>query len=135
MATGITNKGLDSKNAVSSKMLLCDNITDTAIRITESKARLVYRDHLIHASGERVISAFSLFLTFLLTLLTSDFKDILGIENSKYILNAIFVILAIVFGVATIILFIKWIYEKKSKNENAFICALKGSEDDADANP
>lgn len=126
MAVESANKGLDTKGVVNSKLSVCDNITDTAIRITESKARLVYRDHLNGTNGERVVSVLGLFLTFLVTLLTSDFKDIFEIENSKYVLNAIFVILAIVSGIATIVFFFQWVISRKTNNEDAFINALKG---------
>lgn len=126
MAVQNASNGLDTKGVVNSELSMCDNITDTAIRITESKARLVYRDHLKYSSGERVVSAFGLFITFLTTLLTANFNDIAGIENSKYVMNAIFVLLAIASGIATIIFFFQWIQRRKNNNEDAFINALKG---------
>ena len=86
MAVDCISKGLDTRGVVNSKMSMCDNITDTAIRITESKARLVYRDHLKHSSGERVVSALGLFVSFLTTLLTASFEDIIGVADSKYVL-------------------------------------------------
>lgn len=119
------NEGLETRGVVS-KMPVCDNIADTAIRITESKARLVYRDYLKRCSGERVISSLSLFITVLVTLLTTSFNDALGIENSKYTLQAFFVFLAITLGIATVVFFIKWRGDKKQNNEDAFINALKG---------
>ena len=120
------SKGLDTKGIVNNKMSMCDNITDTAIRITESKARLVYRDYLKHSSGERVISAFGLFISFLTALLTSSFEDIAGVANSKYVFEAVFVILAIASGIASVVFLIKWINGLKSNNEDSFINALKG---------
>lgn len=122
----IENKGLDTQSVVSSKMPVCDNITDTAIRITESKARLVYRNHLKTCSGERVISAFGLFVTFLTTLLTASFNDVFGFENSRYVLTAIFIIMAIGSGIATIVFLFQWLIGRKNNNENSFIDALKG---------
>lgn len=126
MAVQNLNNGLDTQGVVNSELSMCDNITDTAIRITESKARLVYRDHLKHSSGERVVSALGLFITFLTTLLTADFKDIAGIENSKYVMNALFVLLAIASGIATIVFLAQWLQRRKNNNEDAFINALKG---------
>ena len=126
MAVQNASNGLDTRGVVNSELSMCDNITDTAIRITESKARLVYRDHLKHSSGERVVSAFGLFIAFLTTLLTSNFNDIAGIENSKYVMNALYVLLAIVSGIATIVFFFQWIQRRKNNNEDTFINALKG---------
>lgn len=121
-----TSNGLETQGVVNSEMSMCDNITDTAIRITESKARLVYRDHLEHSSGERAVSAFGFFLTFVVTLLTAEFKDIPNCENSKYVLNAIFILLAICCGIATIVFFFQWLSQRKENNEDSFINALKG---------
>lgn len=128
MSVRNASNGLETRGVVKSELSMCDNITDTAIRITESKARLVYRDHLKYSSGERALSAFGLFIAFLTTLLTADFKDILGLENSKYVLNAVFILLAISSGIATIVFLILWLCRKKNNNEESFIIALKGSQ-------
>ena len=71
-----TPNGLDTQSTVNSSMPMCDNITDTAIRITESKARLVYRNHINKINGELVLSLFGLFLTFIIStsFLTSSFS-------------------------------------------------------------
>lgn len=128
--SGITTtpNGLDTQSTVNSSMPMCDNITDTAIRITESKARLVYRNHINKINGELVLSLFGLFLTFIITVLTSEFNDVFEIENSKYILNAAFVILTIATGIASGIYLVKWIVNRKKYNENSFISALKGND-------
>lgn len=126
--TNVKNNRLDTQGVIKSEMSVYDNLTETAIRITESKARLIYKNYFNRCSGERVVSLFGLFITFLVTLLTSDFKDILEIEGSSNTLNAIFIILTIVFAVATIINFFSWMKDRKCNNENSFIEALKGNE-------
>ena len=125
--SNVKNNGLDTQGVIKSQMLVCDNLTDNAIRITESKARLIYRDYFTYSSGERALSFFGLFISFLVTLLTSEFKDIFGMENSSNILEAIFIILTISFAAATIISFIKWLKDGKSNNEDSFIDSLKGN--------
>lgn len=131
MAAGTTkSNGLDTKNVIKNNMPVCNNITETAITISESKARLIYRDHINKVNGELVLTLFGLFLTFLITVLTSDFNDVFEIENSKYFLSTSFILLTIVTGIATVIYFFKWKVNRKKYTENSFITALKGDSED-----
>lgn len=118
--------GLNTQDVIKTSLHVCDNLSETAIRVTESKARLVYQSHIKGHSGERVISFFGLFLTFLTTVLTASFNDIGGIENSSYILCAAFWLATIGFGTATLVSFILWLTNRKNYSESAFINALKG---------
>lgn len=117
---------LNTQDVIKTSLSVCDNLSETAIRVTESKARLVYQSHIKGHSGERVISLLGLFLSFLTTVLTASFNDIWGIENSSYILCAAFWLATIGFGIATLVSLILWLANRKNYSESAFINALKG---------
>ena len=106
-----------------------NNTTENEIRINESKARLIYNKHINKTYNTGLIWTFlGLFITCLIAVLTSDFKDIIGIENSKYYLFSMFVIGAIVFFIATIVQIAKWLRGRKKYNVDTFIADLKESE-------
>lgn len=117
---------LNTQGVIRTSLSVCDNLSETAIQVTESKARLVYQNHIQGHSGERVLSFFGLFLTFLTTNLTASFNDIWGIENSSYILCAAFWLATIGFGIATLWTCFLWLTNRKNYSEDAFIKALKG---------
>lgn len=126
MAVRSVKSGLDTKDVIKKNMPVCDNLSETAIQVTESKARLAYQNHVKGCTGERVLTFFGLCVTFFITVLTSTFNDVFGIENSSYVLCAAFWIAAIGFALATIVSFIIWIKNRKERNEDTFINALKG---------
>ena len=103
-----------------------DNTSEFAVKINESKARLIYNKYFKATSGGTVLSFFGTFLTCLTTLLTATFNDIGGIEGSAAILSAVFILLAVFFGIITIIWVCKWIYSLCKLSESAFIKELKG---------
>ena len=103
-----------------------DNTSEFAIKINESKARLIYSKYSKATSSGTVFSFFGTFLSCLTTLLTATFNDIWGIAGTSAILSAIFVILTGVFGLLTIIWTYKWIYSLRKLDESSFINELKG---------
>lgn len=126
MAGKTTTTGLDTQTVIKKSLSVCDNLSETAIQVTESKARLAYQNHVKGFSGERVLSFLGLSITFFVTLFTSTFNDILGIANSSYVLCAAFWISGIGFAIATLVSFIIWLNNKKKYSEDAFIKTLKG---------
>lgn len=103
-----------------------DNTSEFAVKINESKARLIYNRYFKATSGGTVLSFLGTFLSCLTTLLTATFNDIWGIVGSSAVLTAIFVILTIVFGMLTFIWTGKWIFSLIKLNETSFIDELKG---------
>ena len=103
-----------------------DNTREIAVKINESKARLIYNKYCKATNGETVLSLFGTFLACLTTLLTSTFHDVWNIEGSAYILNAIFILLTVIFFVLSSVWLIKWIHSLVKLNESAFINELKG---------
>ena len=103
-----------------------DNTSEFAVKINESKARLVYSKYFKATSGGTVLSFLGTFLTCLTTLLTATFNDIFGIEGTSAILSAVFIILTGIFALLTIIWTCKWIYSLYELSESAFINELKG---------
>ena len=103
-----------------------DNTSEFAVKINESKARLIYNRYFKATSGGTVLSFLGSFLSCLTTLLTATFNDIFGIAGSSSVLSAIFVIFTGVFGILTIIWTGKWIFSLIKLNEESFIDELKG---------
>lgn len=103
-----------------------DNTFESAVKINESKARLIYNKYFKIASGGTVLSFLGVFLSCLTTLITATFNDVFNIDGSAYVLTAIFFILTILFGILTLVWFGKWIYARIKLNEKSFIEELKG---------
>lgn len=103
-----------------------DNTSEFAVKINESKARLIYNKYFKSTSGGTVLSLLGAFLSCLTTVLTATFNDIFEIDGSAAVLFAIFILLTICFFVLTFIWTIKWIYSKKRMSEEYFIKELKG---------
>ena len=107
------------------KLEVFDNTSEFAVKITESKARLIYNKFFKATSGGTVLSFLGTFISCLTTLLTATFNDVFG-AGSSAVLTAIFVILTIIFGALTLIWTGKWIYSLIKLNESSFIKELKG---------
>ena len=107
------------------KLEVFDNTAEFAVKITESKARLIYNKFFKATSGGTVLSFLGTFLSCLTTLITATFNDVFGVGSSA-VLTAVFVILTIIFGALTFIWTGKWIYSLIKLNESSFIKELKG---------
>ena len=103
-----------------------DNTSEFAVKINESKARLIYNKYLKSTSGGTVLSLLGAFLSCLTTVLTATFNDICELDGSAAVLFAIFIILTIGFFILTVIWTAKWIYSKRKLSEEYFIKELKG---------
>lgn len=103
-----------------------DNTSEFAVKINESKARLIYNKYFKTTSGGTVLSFFGTFLSCLTTLLAANFNDIWGVAGASAVLYAIFVILTGTFGLLTLVWTGKWIYSLIKLNEASFIDELKG---------
>ncbi|MBE7000222.1 MAG: hypothetical protein E7428_08550 [Ruminococcaceae bacterium] len=125
MVTDINTSTLRT-NVETRDLEVFDNTSEFAVKINESKARLIYNKYFKATSGGTVLSFFGTFLSGLTTLLTATFNDIWGIAGSSAVLSAIFVILTGVFGLLTLIWTGKWIYSLIKLNEASFIDELKG---------
>ncbi|MBR3955796.1 MAG: hypothetical protein IKJ63_10020 [Clostridia bacterium] len=125
MTTNVNTSTLKT-NVETRDLEVFDNTSEFAVKINESKARLIYNKYFKATSGGTVLSFFGTFLSCLTTLLTATFNDIWGIAGSSAILSAIFVILTGVFGLLTVIWTGKWIYSLIKLNESSFIDELKG---------
>ena len=124
------HSNLKSKTVESSGDIF-DNTTEETVIINVSKARLIYNKHIKRqGNGGLCLTFLGLFLSCFVTLFTSTFKDIFGVQNSSYIINAIFILACGGFLIATIIFFIKWICGCKKYNEKTFIADLKNQGDD-----
>ena len=121
-----TNASTLRTNVETRDLEVFDNTSEFAVKINESKARLIYNKYFKATSGGTVLSFFGTFLSCLTTLLTATFNDIWGIAGSSAVLSAIFVILTGVFGLLTLIWTGKWIYSLIKLNEASFIDELKG---------
>lgn len=125
MTQNVRNSSLKTKKETR-VLKVYDNTSEFAVKINVSKAKLIYSKYIKATNGGTVLSFFGSFLSCLTTLLTASFNDILGIEKSSYFLSAFFLILTLSFGIITIVLFTKWIYNHSKLNEESFINELKG---------
>ena len=125
MATDVNTSTLKT-NVETRDLEVFDNTSEFAVKINESKARLIYNRYFKATSGGTVLSFLGTFLSCFTTLLTATFNDIWGITGSSAILTAIFVILTGVFGLLMLIWAGKWIYSLIKLNETSFIAELKG---------
>ncbi len=124
MDTTFSTSSVNTKKETQ-KLEVFDNTSEFAVKITESKARLIYNKFFRATSGGTVLSFLGTFLSCLTTLITATFNDVFG-DGSAAVLTAIFVILTIIFGVLTVIWIGKWIYSLIKLNESSFIKELKG---------
>lgn len=129
MPTKDKNK-LTTKNVIKKKgTKIFDNTEDNMIYITESKAKLIYNDHIKNTPNIGLFfTILGFFVSFLLALITADFKDFLGFKS--YYVQAFFVMITIASAVWCIILLIRWIKNKKKYSVTTFINALKDENDD-----
>lgn len=125
MSTDVNTSTLKT-NVETRDLEVFDNTFEFAVKINESKARLIYNRYFKATSGGTVLSYLGTFLSCLTTLLTATFNDIWGITGSSAVLTAIFVILTIAFGLLTLMWAGKWIYSLIKLNETSFIDELKG---------
>lgn len=101
------------------------NISDNGFTITDSKARIIYRDFVsVRRCVTLFFSSLSFFTTIGIALLTSDFKNSFGLESS--VIKAIFIVFEIIsalsslgFGIACLV----YLCMNRFKEE-AFIKAL-----------
>lgn len=107
------------------KLEVFDNTSEFAVKITESKAKLIYNKFFKATSGGTVLSFLGTFLSCLTTLLTATFNDVFG-DGSSAVLTAIFVILTFIFGALTLVWVGKWLYSLIKLNQSSFIEELKG---------
>lgn len=126
MNTIFKSSNINTKNETQ-VLEVFDNTSEFAMKINESKARLIYHKYFKATNGGTVLSFFGAFITCLTTILTASFNDIFGILGSASLLKAIFIILTFIFLLLTIIWFCKWIYGRKKLNEDSFIIELKGA--------
>lgn len=103
---------------------ICENISDNVIYITESKARLVYREYAEAPTKNAMLSDFGLAVAFATPLLTSDFKSILGLSSET--IKAMFILIAIAFGAKFIVSAFKYFAKGKPMDEDRFLQDLKG---------
>ena len=104
----------------------CDsNISDSAVEIIDSKARLIYRDFI----GRRVVvssiffTCLGLFISCISALSTaSSFNSILGINGA--VVEALFIIVAVGSGLCGLISLVFWIISLVKYGENRFIKEL-----------
>mgnify|MGYP006974407868 CR=1 FL=1 len=134
MTTNINASSLKT-NVETRDLEVFDNTSEFAVKINESKARLIYNRYFKATSGGVVLSFLGTFLSCLTTLLTATFNDIWGIAGSSAVLTAIFVIIAGVFGLLTLIWTVKWIHSLIRLNETSFIDELKGDSKGSSASP
>lgn len=125
MNTEVNTSSLKT-NVETRELEVFDNTSEFAVKINESKARLVYNKYFKAASGGTILSLIGAFLSCLTTLLTASFNDIGGIKDSAAVLTAIYVMLTVVFFILLIWWIIKWISSLKKLSETAFINELKG---------
>ena len=120
-------------NVETRELEVFDNTSEFAIKINASKARLIYNKYFKTVSGGTVLSFLGVFLSCLTTLFTASFNNIDGIEGSAAVLTAIYVMMAVGFGILSVVYFFRWIYSYTKLNETAFINELKGDTSDSKA--
>ena len=105
-----------------------DNTSEDRILINESKARLIYKNHIKNNTfGGLCGTFFGLFLTCLIAVLTSTFHDIFYIEGSSVFVKLSFIFGTGVFFICFIVFLIIWIVHKVKYSEKKFIAALKNT--------
>ena len=78
------NSNLKFKTVESSGDIF-DNTTEETVIINVSKARLIYYKHIKRqGNGGLTLTFLGLFLSCVVTLFTSTFKDVFGIQNSFF---------------------------------------------------
>jgi uncharacterized Tic20 family protein len=106
------------------------NLSDGAVVITDSKAIIIYRDFFARRVWIGLFSTFiSVFVSLLITLLTSSFNMIFGLPESPFVLKGIFITLCALFGLASVVSFVFMIISIKKYNERAFIKALHNDQE------
>lgn len=103
---------------------ICENISDNIISITESKARLIYREYAEAPTKSAVFSDLGLMIAFATPIVTSDFKDFLGIPAE--LIWALFTLISVVFGGKFIVSAVRFFTKGRSMNEDNFLKELKG---------
>lgn len=123
------NSKLEIKIISNKKAELFDNTIDNIISITESKAKLIYNDHINNTPNIGLFfTALGFFVSFLLAILTAEFKDFLGLKS--YLIHTIFVLITVACFIWCIVLLVKYIKNKNKYNVDQFIKALKNEEDE-----
>lgn len=106
------------------------NLTEEGVEITDSRAKLIYRDFVAKRFGTGLFStSLGIFVSLLATLLTSNFKEIQGIPSFPYIMNGVFICLCVISGLLTIVGLVLMIIGFCKYNEKAFIKALHNRKD------
>ena len=104
------------------------NISETGVQITDSKAKLIYRDFISPKISVTVFSiTLSVFCSFLISLLTSSFSDINDWGGSGLIIKGIFCSICALAGIAALVSAIFILKNRKKYTENEFIRALHKS--------
>ncbi len=103
---------------------ICENISDNVIYITESKARLVYREYAEAPTKTAMLSDLGLVAAFAVPLITSDFKSVLGI--SPEMIKAVFILLTLAFGFKFVVSTFRYFTKGKTMDEEKFLKDLKG---------
>ena len=101
------------------------NVSDNIVVTTDSKAKIIYRDFLARRIGFGTFFSFlGLFVSTLITVLTSTFNEVPNMPNSSFVMKGVFVCLCAVFGIISLISLIISIIGFKKYNEKSFIRAL-----------
>ncbi|MCR4661080.1 MAG: hypothetical protein K5765_03640 [Clostridia bacterium] len=101
-------------------------ITEDVFSLTDSQARIIYRDFLAKRIGFGAFFSFlGLFISTLITLLTTTFKPNSYIPNLPDIMKGFFICLCFLFGVAALLSLTFAIIGAIKHNEKKFINVLK----------
>ena len=113
-------------NLKTTKHFVFDNTSENVIQINESKARLLYQNHIKNTPNLNLFFTYlGLFASFLISILTTTFNDIFNIQGSGLFIECIFIIGSIATLMASIYVLVKWFINKKRYNEDKFIKDLK----------
>ena len=114
----------------------CDsNLSDSAVEIIDSKARLIYRDFI----GNRVVTSsvfftcVGLFISCMSALTTAtSFNPVFGLDGS--VIKALFIVVAVISGLCGLVSLGFWIRSIIKYGENRFIKELHNKGETKDVN-
>ena len=129
MAKGKNNKAKIQTFIGRDDVSVVANIEENCILTTEDKIKIVYNEY----SEARIYSGefwtfLGLFVAFLTSILTCDFKSVLGVSES--VIEAVFILATAISLFLTIWALVQWIINHKKLSFEYFISQIRGNTSD-----
>lgn len=120
------NKGLKTDIQPIQEEEIYDNTNDSTIKITKSKAELLYREYMEAPTKTAIVSNLGLVIAFITPLLTSDFKNTWSIPSEAF--RDFFIAASAISFYKLLKSIIQYVSKGRSLNTENFIRELCGGE-------